>query len=76
VDDYLTVNKALWDDRAPAHAASPDYGLDQFVADPGHLSHVVRFDRPRLGDLAGLRGVHCSATSAPTLSPSPDSVPP
>ena len=52
------VNRALWDERAPAHAASPDYGFARFAADPGHLSDTVRFDLPRLGDVAGLRGVH------------------
>lgn len=52
------VNRALWDERAPAHAASPEYGLARFAADPGHLSDPVRFDLPRLGDLTGLRGVH------------------
>jgi SAM-dependent methyltransferase len=57
-EDYLTINQALWDERAPAHAASPDYGLRRFVDDPEHLSDVVRFDRERLGDLTGLRGVH------------------
>src|SRR4051794_13494408 len=56
--DYRTVNLANWNERAPAHAASPDYAVDRFVADPSHLSHVVRFDLPRLGDVAGLRGVH------------------
>jgi SAM-dependent methyltransferase len=56
--DYLSVNRANWDERAPAHAASPDYGFERFVADPAHLSHVVRFDLPRLGDVAGLRAVH------------------
>ena len=56
--DYRTVNRANWDERAPAHAASPDYGLDRFAADPTHLHPVVRFDLPRLGDLTGLRGVH------------------
>src|SRR5256714_10747880 len=56
--DYRTVNLANWNERAPAHAASPDYAVDRFVADPSHLSHVVRFDLPRLGDIAGLRGVH------------------
>ncbi len=58
MDRYLEVNRAAWDDRAPAHAASPDYGLDRYVADPEFLSHVVRFDLPRLGDIRGLRGVH------------------
>ena len=58
VDDYLRTNRELWDERAPAHAASPDYGLGRFIADSGHLSDVVRFDRERLGDIGGLRGVH------------------
>ena len=48
----------MWDERAPAHAASPDYHLEDFVADPEYLSDVVRFDLPRLGDVRGLRGVH------------------
>lgn len=52
------VNRRHWDERAPAHAASPDYGVSRFADDPDHLSGVVRFDLPRLGDLAGLRGVH------------------
>ncbi|MET7831978.1 class I SAM-dependent methyltransferase [Micromonospora sediminicola] len=56
--DYRTVNRANWDERAPAHAASPDYGLHRFRTDPAYLSEVVRFDRPRLGDLTGLRTVH------------------
>jgi SAM-dependent methyltransferase len=56
--DYRALNRASWDERAPAHAASPDYAVDQFLADPGFLSHVVRFDRPLLGDVTGLRGVH------------------
>jgi SAM-dependent methyltransferase len=51
-------NKANWDERAPAHAASPEYAFERFAADPGFLSGVVRFDLPRLGDIAGLRGVH------------------
>jgi SAM-dependent methyltransferase len=58
VTDYRTVNRANWDERAPAHAASPDYAFDRFVEDPGHLSKVVRFDLPRLGSVAGLRAVH------------------
>ena len=57
-DDYRALNKANWDERAPAHAASPGYHLAEFRADPAYLSHVVRFDLPLLGDVAGLRGVH------------------
>jgi 2-polyprenyl-3-methyl-5-hydroxy-6-metoxy-1,4-benzoquinol methylase len=58
VDDYAMVNRASWDDRVAAHAASPDYNVDDFIADPGFISHVVRFDLPLLGDVRGLRGVH------------------
>ena len=56
--DYLSINRANWDERALIHAASEDYGFASFVADPQHLSQVVQFDRPRLGDISGLRGVH------------------
>lgn len=56
--DHTSTNQAMWDERAPAHAASPDYHVDRFVADPEYLSDVVAFDRPRLGNLAGVRGVH------------------
>jgi SAM-dependent methyltransferase len=58
VTDYRDVNRANWDDRADAHAASSDYNVASFAADPGYLSEVVRFDRPLLGDVTGLRGVH------------------
>ncbi|HEX5192583.1 MAG TPA: class I SAM-dependent methyltransferase [Solirubrobacteraceae bacterium] len=58
MNDYLAANRANWDDRAAAHATSPDYELQRFVEDPAHLSGVVRFDRRRLGDIAGLRAVH------------------
>jgi SAM-dependent methyltransferase len=55
---YLDLNRANWDDRAPAHAASPDYFFDRFVAEPDFLSEVVRFDIPLLGEVRGVRGVH------------------
>lgn len=57
-DDYLALNRANWDERAPAHAASPDYSVRRFIEDPQFLSDVVRFDRERLGDITGLHGVH------------------
>ncbi|MGC1214051.1 MAG: class I SAM-dependent methyltransferase [Micromonospora sp.] len=56
--DYLAINRANWDDRAAAHAASPDYAVDRFLADPTYLSDVVRFDLPRLGTITGLDTVH------------------
>jgi len=58
MDDYRTVNRANWDERAPAHAASRDYAFDRFIEDPTFLSEVVRYDRARLGDVSGLRGIH------------------
>jgi 2-polyprenyl-3-methyl-5-hydroxy-6-metoxy-1,4-benzoquinol methylase len=58
MDDYRVVNKASWDERVAAHAASPDYDLVQYEHDPEFIGHVVSFDRPRLGDISGLRGVH------------------
>ncbi len=57
-DDYRSLNRASWDERAPAHAESPDYALERFRADPAFLSDVVRFDLPLLGSIEGLRGVH------------------
>ena len=56
--DYRTVNRAAWDERAPAHASSPDYAVERFVEDPAFVSRVVQFDLPRLGDVTDLRGVH------------------
>lgn len=55
-EDYLAVNRANWDARAPIHARA--YGIEDLLADPAALSDVVRFDRPRLGDITGLDAVH------------------
>ncbi|MFY9913854.1 MAG: class I SAM-dependent methyltransferase [Nocardioidaceae bacterium] len=57
-NDYRSINRASWDERAPAHAASAGYAFDRFRADPEFLSAVVRFDLPLLGSVHGLRGVH------------------
>jgi SAM-dependent methyltransferase len=56
--DSFAVNRANWDERAPAHAASAGYGAQRYIDDPAALSEVVRFDRPRLGDITDRRGVH------------------
>jgi len=56
--DSFALNQLSWDERAPLHAASPDYGLERFRKDPQYLSDVVRFDLPRLGSIAGLRVLH------------------
>ncbi|WNB85146.1 class I SAM-dependent methyltransferase [Cellulomonas sp. ATA003] len=55
-DEYLDVNRANWDSRAPVHARG--YGIDGMLADPTQLSGVVQFDLPRLGDISGLDVVH------------------
>ncbi len=55
---FQDVNRAMWDERAPAHAGSPDYAFERFRADPKFLSEVVQFDVPLLGDVTGARGVH------------------
>ena len=58
MDDYRDVNRANWDERVAAHAASPDYAVSRFTEDPAFLSEVVKFDLPRLGDIRGLDAVH------------------
>ncbi|WP_218026788.1 class I SAM-dependent methyltransferase [Nocardia inohanensis] len=58
VSEYRRLNQANWDQRAPLHAASADYALEQFERDPSFLSAVVRFDLPLLGDIRGRRAVH------------------
>jgi len=58
VDEYMKANRANWDQRAPAHAMSPGYSVQRFIDDPAFIGEVVRFDRGRLGDVRGRRGVH------------------
>lgn len=57
-DDYRMVNHANWESRVPVHAASAGYRLDRYIAEPDLISEVVEFDRPRLGEIAGLDVVH------------------
>lgn len=58
VERSLALNRSAWDERAPAHAASPDYSVQRLVQDRSALSGVVSFDLPLLGDIRGLRAVH------------------
>jgi SAM-dependent methyltransferase len=55
--DWRSVNLANWESRVGIHTAPDGYDLASF-ADPEHVSHVVRYDRPRLGPLDGLDVVH------------------
>jgi len=52
------LNLASWNERVAAHVASADYAVARLAADPDFLSGVVSFDRPRLGDIGGLRALH------------------
>jgi SAM-dependent methyltransferase len=58
VADSVEINRASWDERVPAHVASPGYSVARFTEDPAFLSPVVRFDLPRLGDISVLDAVH------------------
>ena len=55
---HLDTNRRHWDSRVDAHVASPDYAVDRLVDDPDHVSSVVAFDRPRMGDVTSLRLLH------------------
>ena len=52
MNDYLAVNLANWNSRVPHHVVG--YELATYRDDPRHLSRVVTFDLPRLGDIRGL----------------------
>jgi len=54
-DDYLRINLANWNSRVPHHEIGYDLAAHR---DPAHLSQVVTFDLPRLGDVGGLDAVH------------------
>jgi SAM-dependent methyltransferase len=56
--DHGQLNRSNWGSRVAHHAASIEYGLARYASDPTHLSDVVRFDLPRLGEIAGLDVVH------------------
>ncbi|ATY62481.1 Methyltransferase type 12 [Cordyceps militaris] len=56
--DWESLNRRAWDERAPLHAASPDYHVAKFLADPTYISPVVAFDAPLLGPLTNLRCAH------------------
>ena len=58
--NYVAVNLSNWNSRVPFHERG--YGLDAYRADAMHLSKVVCFDLPHLGDVSGLAGVHLQCT--------------
>ena len=56
-DDWYAANRDWWDERAPLHAASEFYGLDEFLADP-EASTLRPFELAEVGDVAGRTLVH------------------
>ncbi|WP_197382738.1 class I SAM-dependent methyltransferase [Mycolicibacterium mengxianglii] len=56
-EDWRALNLANWEARVPLHLGPGGYDLASFQ-DPDFLSGVVRYDLPRLGDIAGLDVVH------------------
>jgi SAM-dependent methyltransferase len=55
-NEARALNLSNWESRVPHHLAG--YRTAPLLADPQTLSGVVAFDRPRLGDIAGLDVVH------------------
>ncbi|HIT77001.1 MAG TPA: class I SAM-dependent methyltransferase [Candidatus Avipropionibacterium avicola] len=55
---WFDDNAANWDQRAAVHAGSPGYGLQGYLDDPARISATVAFDRPDLGALDGVQGIH------------------
>ncbi|MFB4307772.1 class I SAM-dependent methyltransferase [Actinomadura sp. GTD37] len=53
--DYLTTNKALWDERVPIHLASDFYDVAGFKAGGQTLRE---FETAEVGDVTGRRLVH------------------
>lgn len=54
---WREINLANWESRVPVHTGPGGYDLAAFD-DPGYLTPVVRYDLPRLGEIAGLDVVH------------------
>ena len=71
LDDYLRREPAQLGEPGPA-ARQPATGSSASATHPTHLSDVVRFDLPRLGDLRGLDAVHLQChLGTDTLFPGP-----
>ncbi len=72
--EYVRVNRANWDERAPAHAASPDYDVARVRRRPRAPQRRGPLRPAAAGrHHAGCAACTCSATSAPTRSRSPGS---
>jgi len=52
------MNRDNWDSRIDIHCRSGTYGVERFIADPGHLSDVVAFDSTKLGEASAKDLLH------------------
>ena len=55
---YYEANRANWSERVEGHWMPDGYDAPGFIADPGRVSDVVRFDQSYLGDLKGRSLLH------------------
>lgn len=58
MDDFYEANRRNWNERAGIHLRSKLYNRRAYVDDAQHMSSIVRFDQPYLGDLTGQDAVH------------------
>lgn len=56
-DEWVELNRAWWDERAPIHVDSGFYDLQGFLADPAR-STLRPFEIDEVGDVAGRTLVH------------------
>ena len=56
-DRYVQLNRAMWDERAPAHAASPDYDVER-SSPTGTTCPTWSGSTGRASVTGGLRGAH------------------
>ena len=54
-EEWLALNRALWDERVPIHVASDFYDVDAFLAG---ASTLRSFELEEVGDVAGLTLLH------------------
>jgi SAM-dependent methyltransferase len=54
-EEWLALNRALWDERVPIHVASDFYDVDGFI---GGGSTLRAFELEEVGDVEGLTLVH------------------
>ncbi len=54
-EDWIAINKAMWDERVPIHVASEFYDVEGFLAGDSTLR---QFELDELGDVDGLTLVH------------------